>query len=111
MRTAGPAGSAGQSGVAAKGAGRGGNKLTPDPAAQGPHTTFKRDPQTGKVTNYETYQPQTNPRDPKPWESVKRYDGNHPHFDKGTGQRSQPHVHDPSAPGGVRPPDPSEIPK
>jgi len=34
------------------GAGRGGAKLGPDPAAEGPHTTFKRDPQTGKVTSH-----------------------------------------------------------
>ena len=97
--------------TSAEGSGRGGNKLKPDPAAQGSHTTIKTDPQTGKVTNYETYQPQSNPGDPKPWESVKRYDGNHPHFDKATGERLQPHVHDPSTPGGVRPPDPAEIPK
>jgi hypothetical protein len=37
---------------AAEGAGRGGTKLKPDPAAPGPHTTFKRDPQTGRVTSH-----------------------------------------------------------
>jgi YD repeat-containing protein len=37
---------------AAAGAGRGRNKLAPDPGAQGPHTTFKRDPQTESVAGH-----------------------------------------------------------
>ena len=51
------------------------------------------------------------PRDPKAWESVKRYDGNHSHFDNATEKRIQPHVHDPAAPGGVRSPEPWETPR
>jgi RHS repeat-associated protein len=32
-----------------------GNNVTPDPNAQGPHSVAKRDPATGKVTGYTTY--------------------------------------------------------
>ena len=83
------------------------------PEPSGPHSTFRRDPQTGKVTHYETKQPQTNPQNPNPWETVKRYDGTgKPHFNKST-QRyvPTPHVHDPSTPGEVRPATPDEIPR
>ncbi len=48
--------------VAAKsGTGRGGTKLTPNPAADGPHTTFKRDPTTGKVTSHAEWDANGNP--------------------------------------------------
>jgi len=92
---------------------RGSNKLEPHPDAQGPHTTFRRDPQTGQVAHYETWQPQTNPRNPNQWTSVKRFDrSGGSHFNKSTGQDvPTPHVHDPTTPGGVRPPDPNEIPR
>jgi len=89
------------------------NHFTPDINATGAHTVFRRDPITNKVTHYETYRPQTNPFDPKPWESVKRFDGvgSDPHFNKITRENiGAPHVHDPSAPGGLRPPQPWEIP-
>jgi hypothetical protein len=33
------------------------------------------DPKKGKVTHCETYQLQSNLRNPNPWESIKRYDG------------------------------------
>jgi hypothetical protein len=97
---------------ASKGGG-GGRRLGPDPNASGPHTALKRDPATGKVTKYETFQPQTNPRNPNPWESTKRFDGSGKgHYNKGTGETvPTPHVHDPTAPGGVRPPEPWEIPQ
>jgi RHS repeat-associated protein len=36
------------------------NKLAPAPGATGPHTTFRRDPFTGRISNYETYN--VNPR-------------------------------------------------
>jgi hypothetical protein len=81
--------------------------------AIGAHSVFKRNSK-GKITKYETYQPQTNPRDPKPWESIKRYDGGYPgkfHYNKELGQKVyEPHVHDPTHPGGVRPANPGEIP-
>jgi RHS repeat-associated protein len=100
--------------VAAKGAGRGGNKLTPDPAAQGQHTTFKTDPQTGKVTGHAEWQP--NPKNPSGFDQAKRVDTQyanpHTHHNNATGQPvPTPHVHDKAAPGGVRPARPDELPR
>jgi hypothetical protein len=88
-------------------------KNTPSPDyAQGSYTTFRTDPKTGKVTHYETRVPQTNPQNPNPWQIEKHFDGTgRGHFNKATQQNvPTPHVHDPSAPGGVRPPRPYEIP-
>ncbi len=92
--------------------GRSSKKLNPDPSAQGPHSTYRRDPNTGQVNHYETWKPQSNPRDPNPWESQKRFDRTGAsHYNKDTGQSiPTPHVHDPSAPGGVRSALPGEIP-
>jgi RHS repeat-associated protein len=71
------------------------NDLHPDPNATGPHSVVKRDPETGRVTNYETYRPQTNPRNPNPWEKVLRYDNKgKPHPDTITKQYILPHIHD-----------------
>lgn len=92
---------------------RGAGKLAPDLAAQGPHSVFKRDPQTGKVTRYETYQPQTNAQNPNQWESVKRYDAQgKAHYNKETEKWvPTPHIQGHDIPGGVRPPFPHEIPR
>ncbi len=83
------------------------NRFVPDANATGAHTVFRKDSLTRKVTHYETYRPQTNPRNPNPWESIKRYDGpqhEHYHFNKITKERVYaPHMHDPYFPGGVRP--------
>ena len=84
----------------------------PKEGAPGKHTVYRIDPETGEITRYEEFKPQTNPNDPKPWESVKRYDrdGNG-HYNKETGQDvPNPHVHDPTAAGGLREPMPNEIP-
>lgn len=90
------------------------NRLKPDSRAEGAHSVFRRDPMTGKVTHYETFRPQTNPYDPKPWESVLRFDNPvvpHYHFNKMLKERIYtPHVHDPYYPGGVRPAQLGEIP-
>lgn len=96
------------------GTGRGGTKLKPDPAAQGPHTTFKRDPQTGKVSGHAEWQP--NSRNPSGFEQAKRvdtqYSNPHTHHDKATGEQvPTPHAHDQSAAGGVRPARPDELPQ
>ena len=96
--------------------GRGKNRFVPDPAATTAHSRFRYDPPSSKISHYETFQPQTNPFDPKPWESVKRFDnltGNHhSHFNKVLKQEIfEPHVHDPTYPGGVRHPFFWEIPK
>jgi hypothetical protein len=90
---------------------RGDNKLKPDPKATGEHTTFKRDPVTGKVTGHQTWKPQTNPKDPKPWEPGPRTDvTGAPHHDKATGQTvPTPHTHE--ADGTTRPAKPEELPK
>ncbi len=87
--------------------------MDPDPAAEGDHTTIKRDPVTGKIKNYETFRPQSNPRNPNPWETVKRYDnigeGHHnKHFDQ---KINNPHIHDKGWPGGIREPQPWELPR
>lgn len=87
--------------------------LKPVIGASGAHSVFKRNSK-GSITKYETYRPQSNPRDPKPWESVKRYDGpeSASHWNKVLKQDVEaPHIHDPSSPGGVRPPATWEIPK
>ncbi|MCC7069924.1 MAG: hypothetical protein IT383_01295, partial [Deltaproteobacteria bacterium] len=92
----------------AKGQSRG-----PNLRAQGAHTTFRREAgTTGRVTHYETFQPQTNPQNPAPWESVKRFDATgRPHYNKANEQQvPTPHVHDPTTPGGVRPALPDENP-
>ena len=90
------------------------NWLMPDAQAEGAHSVFRRDPMSGKVTHYDTYKPQSNPYDPKPWESVMRFDNPfepHYHFNKVLKERIYtPHVHDPYFPGGVRPAQPREIP-
>ena len=88
------------------------NRFVPDINATGAHTVFRRDPMTGKITHYETYRPQTNPFDPKRWESLKRYDGlGKSHRNKILKQNIEtPHIHDPSYPGEIRYPEFWEIP-
>ncbi len=82
--------------------------------ATGSHTVYRVDPKTRKVKHYETFKPQTNPYDPKPWNSVKRYDGPgcDPHWNKFLERKiSAPHIHDPYYPGSLRSALPWEIPK
>ena len=84
------------------------NRLTPDPQTNSLHTVFRRDSLIGRVTHYETFRPQTNPYDPKLWESLKRFDNSgklsQSHFNKVLKQEIfEPHVHDPYCPGGIRP--------
>lgn len=82
-------------------------------AADGAHTVFRVDKTKGRISHYETFVPQKNPKNPNPWSSEKRFDGQGPpHFNKATGSDvPTPHVHDPSVPGGVRLPRPDELPK
>jgi RHS repeat-associated protein len=86
-------------------------KLQPIQNAEGPHTTFQTDP-SGNVTKYQNWEPQSNPQNPNPWEPGTRYDGSgESHFNKATQQDvPTPHVHDPATPGGVRSPNPNEVP-
>ena len=97
-------------GMSAEGEAAGG-RLKPNMEAEGPHTSFKTDG-AGKVTKYETYRPQTNPRNPSPWESVQRFDKTgDEHYNKVTKEYvPTPHMHDPQTPGGIRPATPEEIP-
>ena len=87
--------------------------MKPDPVAGGPDTVIKRHSQMGDIKGHETFICQTNPRDPKPWQSVKRYDATgKTHYNKKTGESvDAPHVHDPETVGGVRKPKSVEIPK
>lgn len=80
---------------------RGKNKLKPDPDAKGPHTTYKRDPVSKKITNYATYKP--NPLNPSGFDEVLRFDG----VGASHGGIPTPHVH---IGGNVRPAFPWEIP-
>jgi len=90
------------------------NRFVPDVNATGSHSVFRRDPINGGTAKYATYKPQTNPRNPNPWEIVKRFDGsNHPHSHFNTHSKEwidTPHVHDPSKPGGIRYPYIWEVP-
>ncbi len=88
-------------------------RFTPDPLAQGAHTVFRRDPLINKVTHYETFRLQTNPYDPKMWESVLRYDGiGVGHTNKILQKKiTTPHIHDPLCPGGIRPANKWEMPR
>lgn len=90
--------------------GRGKNSIKPDTKAQGAHSVYKRDPNTGNITNYKTYEP--NPKNPSGFDEIIGYDGvGKPHVNKATGESLIPHVHDKTVPGGVRAPYPYEIPK
>jgi hypothetical protein len=88
-------------------------RLKPDPQAEGDHSTYRRNGSTGEISKYETWRQQTNPRDPKKFESVKRLDtAGRDHFNKLTEKGvDAPHVHDRDAPGGVRKAEPDELPK
>ncbi|MBN1853268.1 MAG: hypothetical protein JW829_11110 [Pirellulales bacterium] len=104
--TKGGGGGGGGGGGVNKGSSRGKNNLKPDPKAEGPHSTFKRNSE-GKVSGHTEWKPQSNPRDPKPWEQVKRVDTQYanPHIH---GDVPTPHTHQG---GRIRPAHPSELPK
>lgn len=75
--------------------GRGSNHQQPDPNAQGDHSTFRTDPNTGKTTNTATYK--ENKKNPSGFQETKRVDvtGNS-HRNTKTGQEIKtPHVHEP----------------
>jgi RHS repeat-associated protein len=74
--------------------GRATNKLKPNLSAKGAHSVYKRGA-NGKITNYETYKPQTNRNNPHAWIKIKRYDGvGAPHYDKKRKiSFTVPHVH------------------
>ncbi|WP_028596379.1 polymorphic toxin-type HINT domain-containing protein [Paenibacillus assamensis] len=87
------------------------NNMKYDPSALGEHSTYKRDSQTGEITNWQRWY-KSDPRNPQPFTPGERYDGKGAgHFNKKTGIFVEtPHVNDPRVPGGVRKPYPWEIP-
>jgi hypothetical protein len=87
------------------------NKVEPHPDAEGPHTTWKTDPQTGKITRHETYTP--NSRNPSGFDKVQSTDlVGAPHINKKTGAAiPTPHTQGKHIPGGVRSATPGETPK
>ncbi|WP_407651713.1 polymorphic toxin-type HINT domain-containing protein [Actinoplanes sandaracinus] len=88
----------------------GGDKLRPDYNAEGPHTTFLRDRGTGQIKKWATWIPQTNPRNPAPWEMVERFDLQGPaHTNRDGTKVPTPHINLPNG-GDARPAQPWEIP-
>jgi hypothetical protein len=96
--------------TAARGGGRAANKLRPNTAAEGAHSTFRTDVQ-GNITGHAEWRP--NPRNPSGFDQAKRVDlTGDPHYNKATGERvSTPHTHGKDIPGGVRPATPDEVPR
>ena len=90
--------------------GRGSNHLKPDQTAQGDHSTFRTDPNTGKTTNTATYKP--NSRNPSGFQETKRVDiEGGGHKSSKTGQNiPSPHVHEPKVKD-PRPAKQNELPK
>lgn len=90
--------------LAARGGGRGKNKLKPDGDATGSHSTWKTDAD-GNITGHAEWKP--NPRNPSGFDQAKRVDTQHanPHSHGGV---PTPHTH---SGGGVRPATPDELPK
>ena len=90
--------------------GRGKNKLSFDPDAFGPHSTFRRG-LDGVINHWQDWIP--NPQNPNGFDPGNRYDGvGGSHENPVTGiDMPTPHVHDPEAPGGIRLPLPCEIPE
>jgi hypothetical protein len=70
---------------------RGKNHLGPNPAADGDHSSFKRNP-NGDISNTATYK--RNPQNPTGFDEKKRVDvEGKPHYDKKTGKEiPTPHV-------------------
>ncbi|KQO15415.1 hypothetical protein ASF12_28535 [Paenibacillus sp. Leaf72] len=101
----------GNAGAPKAGGGKSKNNMKYDPDATGEHSTYKSDPQTGEITNWQRWY-KSDPRNPNPFTPGERYDGKGAgHFNKQTGQMVEtPHVNDPKTPGGGRKPYPWEIP-
>ena len=83
---------------------------SPVTEAVGAHSTFRRDGSTGDINHTATWSP--NERNPSGFDLQSRTDVTGPsHTNKVTGEDvPTPHVHDRSAPGGVRRARPEEIP-
>jgi RHS repeat-associated protein len=107
----GPAQTTARGGTATTSTGRAANRLRPDPRAEGPHSTFRRNARTGDVNHTATYRP--NPRNPSGHDQISRTDvTGAAHRNSITGDPvPTPHVQGRGIPGGVRPAEPHEIPR
>jgi hypothetical protein len=86
------------------------NRLSPISGAEGAHTTWKTDPQTGAITRHQTWT--ANTRNPTGFDSKQSTDlTGKAHVNSLTGQpEPTPHTQGKDIPGGVRPATPDEIP-
>jgi hypothetical protein len=112
----GPGGAWGGKPAGGGGGGAGGGapgRLAPDPKASGAHSVYRVNPRSGRIDNYQTFVPQSNPKNPNPWASELRFRGaGKQHFNSATKTWVKPPlVHDSTIPGGVRPAAPWEIPR
>ncbi|WP_449657225.1 polymorphic toxin-type HINT domain-containing protein [Streptomyces hazeniae] len=82
----------------------------PNYDAEGPHTTFVRHGGTGQVKKYAEWAPQSNPRNPAPFELVKRFDLEGPSHTNADGTEVEtPHINSPNG-GDARAPEDWEKP-
>ncbi|MEU5131210.1 polymorphic toxin-type HINT domain-containing protein [Streptomyces californicus] len=82
----------------------------PNYDAEGPHTTFVRHGGTGQIKKYAEWAPQSNPRNPAPFELVKRFDLEGPAHTNADGTRvDTPHINMPNG-GDARAPEEWEKP-
>ncbi|GGY90679.1 hypothetical protein CP967_26860 [Streptomyces nitrosporeus] len=69
----------------------------PNYDAEGPHTTFVRHGETGQIKKYAEWAPQSNPRNPAPFELVKRFDLEGPFHTNADGTKVEtPHINSPN---------------
>ncbi|WP_094018612.1 hypothetical protein [Paenibacillus rigui] len=61
-------------GAKASTGGKSKNNMKYDPDATGEHSTYKRDPNTGEITNWQEWI-KSDPRNPNPFSPGKRFDG------------------------------------
>ncbi|MCQ0002989.1 polymorphic toxin-type HINT domain-containing protein [Streptomyces sudanensis] len=82
----------------------------PNYDAEGPHTTFVRHGTTGQIKKYAEWAPQSNPRNPAPFELVKRFDLEGPAHTNADGTVVEtPHINLPNG-GDARAPEDWEKP-
>ncbi|MFF4566527.1 RHS repeat-associated core domain-containing protein [Streptomyces sp. NPDC001435] len=82
----------------------------PNYSAEGPHTTFVRHGGTGQIKKYAEWAPQSNPRNPAPFELVKRFDLEGPAHTNADGTVVEtPHINSPNG-GDARAPEDWEKP-
>ncbi|WP_432855340.1 Hint domain-containing protein [Amycolatopsis sp. CA-161197] len=68
-------------------------RQAPDPAAEGPHTTFRYAGDTDEIKMYAEWAPPSDPRDPKPLVLQKRFDRYGPaHVNRDGSIISTPHI-------------------